>query len=406
MTQAISRHPLAIITRHVGETSETFIRKHIEQVLPGATVVIAQSYAESNGTGWSVTSPALVLDCHEPGLPQRVLSYTARLLGGLANDRDVTVTRFLRRHGVEVVLTEYLNAGVSWLPLAKRLGLRFFAHAHGYDLSRLFREQEWRQRYRQLEAADGIITVNRIQRDRLISLGIPAHKIHMIPSGVDVPVEPPQRFSKSRDVVRCVSVGRMVAKKAPIFTLEAFRKASEVYPQLRLDYIGSGTLLPAARQFVQAFGLSDRVTLHGATSHEVVKHLMGQADIYLQHSITDPETGDEEGLPVAIQEAMATGLPVVSTNHAGIPEAVEDEGTGYLVDEGDTAGMAGKLVVLAQDPDLRRKMGLAGWRRAEEYFSWGKSRRDLLRILGLDQDRGMENGDTSFQKHNFKMTLE
>jgi glycosyltransferase involved in cell wall biosynthesis len=147
--------------------------------------------------------------------------------------------------------------------------------------------------------------------------------------------------------------------------------------------VGSGVLLPAARQFVQAFGLSGRVTFHGATSHEIVKQLMRQADIFLQHSVTDPETGDEEGLPVAIQEAMAFALPVISTRHAGIPEAVVEGGTGCLVNEGDVSAMAGDIVTLARDPGLRQRMGTAGWERAKEHFSWERSRDQLLSALGL-----------------------
>jgi len=130
--------------------------------------------------------------------------------------------------------------------------------------------------------------------------------------------------------------------------------------------------------------LGGRVTLHGAQPSDVVQTLMDQADIFLQHSMTDPETGDAEGLPVAILEAMAKGLPVVSTRHAGIPEAVEESATGYLVAEGDATEMAERIVQLAEDCDLRRRMGEDGWRRAKKYFSWERERAELLNILGLN----------------------
>src|SRR5207247_4061449 len=123
---------------------------------------------------------------------------------------------------------------------------------------------------------------------------------------------------------------------------------------------------------------------HGGQPNEVVQRLMRDADIFVQHSITDPDTGDAEGLPVSILEAMAHGLPVVSTRHAGIPEAVSDGVSGYLVDEGDTAGMAERIVALIRSADLRHRMGDAGWRRAKEDFSWERERSALLRILGLE----------------------
>jgi glycosyltransferase involved in cell wall biosynthesis len=114
-----------------------------------------------------------------------------------------------------------------------------------------------------------------------------------------------------------------------------------------------------------------------------VQRLLSEADIFLQHSMTDPQTGDEEGLPVAILEAMAHGLPVVSTRHAGIPEAILDGVTGYLVNEGESALMAECLVTLARDVDLRQRMGEQGWLRAKELFSWKAERAGLLKIMKL-----------------------
>ena len=166
-------------------------------------------------------------------------------------------------------------------------------------------------------------------------------------------------------------------------TLDAFRRGAKACPNIQFDYVGSGTLLPAAEQFILAFNLRDRVTLHRSQPSGMVQSLLKKADIFLQHSMTDPETGDEEGLPVSMLEAMANSLPVVSTRHAGIPEAVLDGCTGYLVEEGDSAGMADRLIALSHDPDLRRRMGETGWRRAKEHFSWEKERMELLRILGL-----------------------
>src|SRR4051794_36516731 len=115
-----------------------------------------------------------------------------------------------------------------------------------------------------------------------------------------------------------------------------------------------------------------------AVRHQEVLRRMRVADVFCQHSIVDPETGDEEGLPVAILEAMVHGLPVVSTRHAGIPDAVADGVSGFLVEEGDVAGMARHLARLAADPALRSRMGRAGRRIVEARFTWPVER-DALR---------------------------
>ncbi len=376
-------YSLAVLSPVIGGQSETFIRRHMRELLPGGTVVVADTSDGPYGGHWSVDCPSLVLhQIQQGGLKRQIIWAVARKFGWRPADHLViAVKRFLRAHRVQVAMGEYLDWSEPWLRVAQTLGIRFFGHAHGYDVSIQLRDPKWRAEYLKYNQADGVITFSEISRAKLIDLGLDPAKIHVVPYGVDVPSQPSKRATA--DTVRCVAVGRMVAKKAPILTLDAFRRAAELCPELRLDYVGTGELLSAAQQFIRAFHLNDRVTLHGGQPSEAVHRLMRRADIFLQHSMTDPETGDEEGLPVAILEAMANGLPVVSTYHAGIPEAVQDGSTGYLVQEGDSVGMAERLVALVRDPALRRRMGEAGWCRAKEHFSWEKERAELLRILGL-----------------------
>src|SRR5438132_5920456 len=112
---------------------------------------------------------------------------------------------------------------------------------------------------------------------------------------------------------------------------------------------------------------------------------MGAGCVFVQHSMTDCESGDEDGCLVAILEAMSHSLPVVSTRHAGIPEAVADVTSGYLTEEGNTVAMAERIVALVQDPVLRRQMGISGWERAREHFSWEKEKMKLVNLLDLQQ---------------------
>ncbi len=103
--------------------------------------------------------------------------------------------------------------------------------------------------------------------------------------------------------------------------------------------------------------------------------------VFVQHSLTDPETGDEEGLPTAIQEAMGVGMVVVSTRHAGIPEAVEHNVSGLLVDEKDVAGMAEAMLQVANDPGLAARLGKAAHSKAKQLYTWPAERARLLSAL-------------------------
>lgn len=371
------RYPLAIFSPRLGVPSETFIQRHVNCLMPNGTVVLTRRVLAPEQRTWTVDHPVLDLSRLRPSLLERGM----RTAGWQATDYSVSAgARFLRKHNVEVILGEFLDASLQWASLAKELGIRFFGHAHGYDVSVRLRDPAWRNNYLRYNDAAGVITMSHASRNQLIELGLEPSKVHVIPYGVNVPDAPPKRNAQA--TVRCLAVGRMVEKKAPIVALDAFRRAAEVYPNLRLDFIGAGPLLPAVEQFVRALQLEPRVTLHGQQPNEDVQRMMREADVFIQHSITGGD-GDQEGLPVSILEAMAQALPVVSTVHAGIPEAVQDGHTGFLVDEGDSNRMAEAIVRLARSVELRRTMGEAGWQRAREKFSWERERDELRKTLGV-----------------------
>lgn len=374
-------HLLAVLAPTVGAPSETFVRRHMCDLLPGHTAVVTGQALPPERRAWGVDGPLLDLSQVYPRRWERLRDRCFRRSGDLQTRRALS---FLRSHRVEVVLGEWLDFSAPWFEALRLTDLRFFAHAHGYDVSRAWlAKADWKENYRRFNAAAGVIVMSETCRRALVSIGLSAARIHVIPYGVDVSSHPPEPIPASDRIIRCLAVGRMVGKKAPIVLLDAFRRAAELFPQLQLDYIGGGNLLAAAQQYVRICELGDRVRLHGTATHDAVVSAMRRADIFLQHSVTDSDTGDEEGLPVAILEAMAAGLPVISTHHAGIPEAVAEGETGILVDEWDSRGMSEAILNCAHDAALRRRLGHAGWQRAKEMYSWEKERAQLLDVLGL-----------------------
>lgn len=282
-----------------------------------------------------------------------------------------------------MLLGEYLDCSLPWLEIGIRAGVDVFVHAHGYDVSSALRKPGLRSRYREYERAAGVVTMSEVSRRRLIDLGLDARRVHVVPYGVDVPEALPVRVAAEAGT-RCLAVGRMVRKKAPLTLIRAFATAAASVPDLRLDLVGDGPLLPAVRKLVADEALEGKVIVHGSQPNDVVQQLLARADIFVQHSVVDVETGDSEGLPVAILEAMAHGLPVVATRHAGIPEAIEDGVSGELVEEHDWVTMAARLVELSCNPAQRRALGRAAWERAKERYAWPSQRLALLDVLGLE----------------------
>jgi len=370
---------LAIATVETGSPSETFVRRHMDLLHPGKSIGIALRKTAGEET-WKPLGPLHIVADHPPTMVDRI---RMKLGWDTLPSRKATL-EFLKRYGAGVIMGEYLDVSHAFFIATRELRIPFFAHAHGYDISQRIRQPEWVSRYLDYRECAGVITVSEHSRKILIGIGLPAGMIHTIPCSTDVPEELPDPPAHPGEI-RCVAVGRMVPKKAPLLLLEAFRIAADQVPGLRLDFIGGGLLFEEASRFVIDHRLADRVRLHGAQKSDYVKRYLSDADIFVQHSRTDPETGDTEGLPVGVLEAMAQGIPVVSTRHAGIPEAVEEGATGLLGDEGDTEAMAESIVRLAKDESLRRRLGCAGWERARERFTWHLERQRLRTLMGLEE---------------------
>ena len=351
--------------------SETFVRRHVEGLAPGNTVAVARA----RGLPEPPLCPSFIAEGWQLRIPIRL---AARAGFSRESLLAAAVKRFLRRHRVDVVLGEYMDQFVDFVPMLDRMGLPYVVQAHGIDVSSSLRLPGMAERYQAYRSARAVLTRSDFHRRRLIDIGLPPGIIHLNPGGVDIPPGPPAR--KSEAAHRFLAIGRMVPQKAPIILLEAFRLAALQNPDLTLDYVGAGALLPAVSQFVRACDLDDRVRLHGAAPDDVKNRLLRECGVFAQHSALDPETGDEESLPASIQEAMAHGLAVVSTRHAGIPEAVRDGETGLLVDEGDAKAMAAAFLDV---PANAAAFGSAGYSIAAKRYAWTHEKQRLQKWLGL-----------------------
>ncbi len=162
--------------------------------------------------------------------------------------------------------------------------------------------------------------------------------------------------SASEGPVRVIGVGTLIWGKDYEHALVAIRKGIDAGADLRLDLVGDGTDRQHLQFAIDDLGLGDRVRLLGRRPPAEVAALLQGADVFLHTSCS-------EGISNAVLEAMATGLPVVTTDVGGMAEAVRDGIDGYLVPVRDSDATAAALVRLAGDPELRAQMGAAGRER-------------------------------------------
>jgi glycosyltransferase involved in cell wall biosynthesis len=138
--------------------------------------------------------------------------------------------------------------------------------------------------------------------------------------------------------------------------IQAFAKCVKEFSDAKLIMIGEGELLQKSKALVEELKLTDSVQFTGALSQTDIALQYSNAMALVQHSITTAEN-DSEGTPLAIMEAGATGLPVISTWHAGIPDVVDDGITGFLVKEKDVNAMAEKMIYILENPLVAGSMG-------------------------------------------------
>jgi len=205
-----------------------------------------------------------------------------------------------------------------------------------------------------------------------------ANRIHRIYNGLDLTPFKRADFSSTPPLI--VAVGRLIAKKGFLDLLRACRLLMERGKSFRCEIIGEGPLEQELREQIAQLDLEDYVELPGAKpQHEIREHLAA-ASAFVLPSVVDPD-GGMDNLPTVIMEAMAAGLPVVSTSIGGIPEMVIQNETGFLVPPDDVAALAGAIERLLDDISLARRFGEGGFQRAGESFSIEKNVRELCGLL-------------------------
>ena len=375
-TRAVPR-TLSVCLAHLDrdEASETFIRAHAA-LLPCRVSVV-------HGTA---DRPLFLDDFPLASSSVRARGWRFGRRAALrAVGADMLAARYtpeyrtaLRRSRADVALAEFGPVGVQAMDACRVEGVPLVVHFHGYDASSSAVLAGYSRSYRRLFAeAAALVAPSEALRLRLLSLGAPPGRTYTSANGVDC-----TRFLRGqpeRAEPVFVAVGRLVEKKAPQLTIEAFAKVLAVHPTARLRFIGTGPLREQCEELAK-LRCGRAVEFLGEQPHDAVVRELQTARAFVQHSVVAPD-GDMEGMPVSVIEAGASGLPVVSTRHSGIADIVVDGVTGFLVEEGGVDAMAARMAELVERPALAGALGRAARRRVEMHFGIDASIDRLRRIL-------------------------
>jgi colanic acid/amylovoran biosynthesis glycosyltransferase len=281
----------------------------------------------------------------------------------------------------DVIVANFGQNGI----VAARIKQTFFPAArlavifHGYDLSAHVAAHGWDGYRRAAPAIDIAIAVNRPWADLLAAnVALRAIEVHHL--GVDLALIPESHRTGHGGRFSVLFVGRMVEKKGLRILLAAVAALRARGRDLEVQVIGDGPEENALRAEALAAGLRGSVTFHGGQPHDFVLRMMSRCDCLALPSVT-AANGDQEGIPVTLMEAMAAGLPVVSTYHSGIPELVRNDETGLLVPERDAAALADAIDRLMSEKGLGDRLAANARRFVAAEFNAGIQNRRLFDLI-------------------------
>jgi colanic acid/amylovoran biosynthesis glycosyltransferase len=261
------------------------------------------------------------------------------------------VARWMRREHVAHLHVHFGNAGATVGMLVKRLtGCHLSYTIHGPDE---FDDVPGQQLALKMQEADAVVCISQFARGQLMRISHPDHwsKFRVCRLGV-APSQFRFALREGGAVPRLLCVGRLTPAKCQVLLVQACARLRDAGTPFCLTLVGAGPDRERVERAVAALGLQDRITLTGALNQTEVREQFARADIFVLPSLA-------EGIPVVLMEAMASGVPCVSTPVNGIPELIQHERTGLLARPGDPDSLAEQLQRLIDDPALRRPLALA-----------------------------------------------
>jgi colanic acid/amylovoran biosynthesis glycosyltransferase len=305
------------------------------------------------------------------------------LFGGLAIfPKVVHQARRMEAAGVRHVHCHFANhPATAGYVISRLTRIPFSFTAHGSDLHRnrhMLREK--------VTQAHLVVTISRYNRERILEVTDPgdARKVRVIHCGVD-PARFRPREADSHDAtgvrrLELLCVASFQEVKGHEYLLRAVAGLRDRGIRFRLRLIGDGPRRKLLEGVVREHGLGEDVELLGARPTHEVAAAVRETDVFVLPSVLTRK-GDREGIPVALMEAMAAGVPVVASRLSGIPELVRDGETGLLVEPRDVDGLTDAIARLHGDPALRARLARAGREVVQREFDLHLNAAELAALL-------------------------
>jgi len=407
---------LAIMVRMFPNIVQTYVLSHILSLRRAGheTLIIAEQDPGQNEVHPRVIESHLVdeaiyIDPDNGNLvsqiPYQVL-FSARYIGAALR---LLLSGILVRHGIkytvkalirvmveshhkfDIIHSHSLFSSYDYLFLKEVFGIPLTTTFHGL-VPKNVEMLEDRKIRAVLNTGDAFFVNTNFAKSQLEVLGCDAGKIHIIPQGINLDDFPfSSRKIESWELITILSVGRLSIEKGFHIAIKAIGRLIEAFPNVRYHIVGGGPEKENLTRLIEAEGLRDKVIIFGSISTEQLLSHYAEAHIFILPSIDFCDGSHTETQGVVLQEAQASGIPVIASRTGGIPEVVIDGDTGLLFAEEDDHELANHIQSLIFDPVLYEKLHLQGRRNVEERFSADVICAQLSSVYYQFLDRRREN---------------
>ena len=295
--------------------------------------------------------------------------------------------RQIRPKNYQLIHSQWIQSGgtigfyASWL-----LDIPFSFTGHAVDL---FRDRCALKD--KVKHADFIIAISQFHKDFYIAEGASAEKIHIVYCGIDLD-EYVYSYSERKEPVKILSFGRLVEKKGYSTLIKACGLLRDLGLDFHCEIAGSGPEYEALKKLTASLNLDNWVTITGnALNQEEIEGWMKTGDIFAQPCCWSADN-DVDGIPRSLMEAMAVGIPSISTAVAGIPDLIEHMKTGLLIAEQDPEELAKAIKLLMDDPSLRQELSKGGRQLIEQTFNLATCLDPLAEIFSYRSNTTIGNG--------------
>ncbi len=319
-----------------------------------------------NATSFPVAAPVVV--------PRSGLRFFARLVEKhvtgrpwqISNREAAAIRNALAACHARALHVFFGNVAVHLLPLLRSVELPVVVSFHGADVAGAIASPAYQAaRLEVFERASIVAARSAELAGRVAALGCAPEKIRIVRTSIPE-MEFMARAPREDGGGVIVQACRLIPKKGVATSLRAFAALADRAPRATFIVAGTGPLEAPLRALAGELGIGDRVRFAGFLDQPALRALFASAHVFVHPS--ESVGGDVEGVPNSMLEAMASGLPVVATRHGGIPEAIDDEVSGLLCDEGDVAGVAAAMLLILEDPGLAGRLAAGGAAAVREKF--------------------------------------